>query len=185
MLPNLLSHLTTDPLVGVNHYTIDIESPLRVINMLIVDDSATCRMMIKRTIEDLQIEGCRIHVDEASDGKNALKMMNKIMRVNDEDSTYDSLFETPAVKNKPTTANKVNAEAVYDLILMDYQMPKMDGPTAISHIRALGYQGRIVGLTGNVVETEMNKMYSSGADKVLTKPVNETQFKNIFVDLEL
>ena len=159
---------------------VDIESPMRVINVLVVDDSGICRLMIKRTIDELKIQGTRIHIDEATDGEKSLKMMKTIMNIDDDDP-QDSSSE--AKKGKSTTANKVTAEAVYDLILMDYQMPNMDGPTAISHIRALGYKGRIVGLTGNVVEVDIEKMRTSGADKVLTKPAKESEFENVFLEI--
>ena len=59
----------------------------------------------------------------------------------------------------------------YDVILMDYQMPNMDGPTAISMIRALGYTGVILGLTGNVLAIDQDSMVNAGADGVLIKPL--------------
>ena len=66
---------------------------------------------------------------------------------------------------------------------MDYQMPTMDGPTSIGHIRTLGYKGQIIGLTGNVVKTEVERLRTSGANKVLTKPVKEEQFNSLFLKL--
>jgi len=35
--------------------------------------------------------------------------------------------------------------AVYDVILMDFFMPEMNGPDAVKEIRALGYQGIVLG----------------------------------------
>ena len=55
---------------------------------------------------------------------------------------------------------------------MDYQMPVMDGPTAISAIRALGYRGVVLGLTGNVLTVDQVAMVKAGADDVLTKPLD-------------
>lgn len=60
----------------------------------------------------------------------------------------------------------------YDFILIDYQMPKMDGPTAIAAIRALGYKGIILGLTGNVLAADQDVMMAAGANDVLTKPLD-------------
>ena len=62
-------------------------------------------------------------------------------------------------------------EVMYDFILMDYQMPVMAGPAAIAAIRGLGYQGVILGLTGNVLSVDQNVMVAAGADGVLTKPL--------------
>ena len=64
--------------------------------------------------------------------------------------------------------------AYYDLVLMDYQMPTMDGPTAIAAIRALGYKGVILGLTGNVMAGDQDAMTAAGADGILAKPLDVT-----------
>ena len=69
----------------------------------------------------------------------------------------------------------------YDLITMDYQMPIMDGATAIRHIRQLGYQGVIVAVTGNAVEEDIRLLLSSGANKVMTKPLSIAIFDE-FID---
>ena len=37
----------------------------------------------------------------------------------------------------------------FDVILMDFEMPNMDGPTATKEIRSLGYTAPIFGVTGN------------------------------------
>ena len=51
-------------------------------------------------------------------------------------------------------------------------MPIMDGPAAITAIRAMGYQGVILGLTGNVLAVDQDVMVKAGADGVLTKPLD-------------
>jgi CheY-like chemotaxis protein len=61
------------------------------------------------------------------------------------------------------------AYAQYDAVLMDSEMPNMSGPEATREMRALGYLGPIIGVTGNSDHTEFNE---AGADLVLMKPVN-------------
>ncbi len=69
------------------------------------------------------------------------------------------------------------ARGDYDLVLMDMQMPVMDGLTAIREIRAreaaLGRPPvRIVTLTANALPEHRRASEEAGADDFLTKPVN-------------
>ena len=59
-----------------------------------------------------------------------------------------------------------------DVILMDFVMPNMDGPTAAKEIRQLGYSGLIIGITGNALQVDIDTFVSHGADKVITKHVD-------------
>ena len=59
----------------------------------------------------------------------------------------------------------------YDVILMDFVMPNMDGPTATREIRALGYPGIIIGVTGNALAEDIELFMRCGANKVLPKPL--------------
>ena len=62
---------------------------------------------------------------------------------------------------------------VFDLILMDVQMPVMDGVTATRAIRSLDPPvGRvpIIGLTANVSGEDRRACLASGMDAVLAKP---------------
>ena len=61
---------------------------------------------------------------------------------------------------------------LYDAILMDYQMPNMDGPTATQLIREMGYKGLIMGVTGNGLSVDVDTFLRSGANRVLLKPVD-------------
>ena len=64
----------------------------------------------------------------------------------------------------------------YDLILMDIQMPVMDGWEAARAIRALPEPGRaavpIVALSANVFESDMQKSLDAGMDAHLAKPLD-------------
>jgi len=68
---------------------------------------------------------------------------------------------------------------LYDIILMDWEMPRMNGPTATKTLREIGYQGLIIGLTGNTGSEEVKEFISHGADHVLCKPLEIEKYDKI------
>jgi len=60
----------------------------------------------------------------------------------------------------------------FDLIMMDFVMPNMDGPTATRKIREMGYKGLIIGVTGNALDDDIKHFKVQGADDVLPKPLD-------------
>ena len=70
----------------------------------------------------------------------------------------------------------------YDLVLMDINMPIMDGFTATKKIRELKGMQRlpIVSLTALVLEHEIEKMKEVGMDAFLPKPINIGKLYTIF-----
>jgi CheY-like chemotaxis protein len=58
-----------------------------------------------------------------------------------------------------------------DLVLMDCNMPIMDGFTASKIIKKMNPDIKIVAVTANSFEMDIKKCYESGMDDVLVKPV--------------
>ncbi|AQR62624.1 hypothetical protein BZG35_13940 [Brevundimonas sp. LM2] len=67
--------------------------------------------------------------------------------------------------------------ARFDLVLMDANMPVMDGVEAVSRIRAGNLAGEtpVHMLTANAFEDDVRKYLAAGADGVLTKPIQLPQ----------
>ncbi len=69
----------------------------------------------------------------------------------------------------------------YDLILMDCQMPVMDGYAAARAIRRLGERGRIpiAALTANAMLEDRQRCLEAGMDFYLSKPVSVEQLHDL------
>jgi osomolarity two-component system sensor histidine kinase TcsA len=79
------------------------------------------------------------------------------------DIALDGAQAVQLVKKKPLT---------YNLILMDINMPVLDGVTATAQIRVLGLEIPIVAMTANALEGDAQTYLAKGFSDYIAKPVD-------------
>ena len=105
--------------------------------------------------------------------------MPRILLVEDNDDNWDMLSRRLERRGYGVERAEDGVEAVrkaakgFDLILMDVNLPKMDGLEATRRIRAEGTDVRtpIIALSAHALTSDEDKAIAAGADAYHTKPV--------------
>lgn len=109
---------------------------------------------------------------------------NKILIVDDSEANLDYLrdllkrnsYKVASAKNGESAIAKVKSQK-FDLILLDYVMPEMDGLSACRIIKKDPYNADtpIIFLTANQTEQALIDAFDAGAVDFLTKPFSSTE----------
>jgi polar amino acid transport system substrate-binding protein len=90
-------------------------------------------------------------------------------------------YRVQVVGNGREAVDAVARGEGYALILMDMQMPEMDGVTATKAIRraeiASGRRLPIVAMTANAMEGDRETCIAAGMDDYISKPVNREKLR--------
>jgi len=110
-----------------------------------------------------ELRGNILLAEDSEDNQNLLKLFISITGAN-VDIASDGL----------EAVEKVQLHK-YDVILMDMQMPKMDGIQATKKIIKLGYTMPIIALTANVMKKDRERCFKAGCSGFLSKPIDRDE----------
>ncbi|EPS40409.1 hypothetical protein H072_5764 [Dactylellina haptotyla CBS 200.50] len=121
-----------------------------------------------------QMEKIRVLV--AEDNPVNQEVVSRMLRL-------ESIYDIVIAKDGQEAVNRVK-EALsegkhFHIILMDVQMPTLDGIQATSVIRSLGYRAPIVALSAYSTENNIKECYDSGMDYFISKPVKKSQLRTV------
>lgn len=134
-----------NPVISPKHFAPNKESYTPIEGtILVVDDRRDIRFLAQHLIE--RVGGT---VLLANNGQEAVKMMLD--------------------KNASTLAQQAPQ---VDLVLMDMQMPVMDGYEATRVLRKAGFSKPIIALTANAMTEDRDKCLAAGCDDFITKPID-------------
>lgn len=77
------------------------------------------------------------------------------------------------------TAIELAVEQIFDVLLIDVEMPGLSGNAAVFKLRSRGYRGRIVTFSATATGDARDAALRAGADYYLTKPFNIEQFVGV------
>lgn len=109
------------------------------------------------------------------------QLKGKVLVVDDGETNRDliqifleraGLIVSTAVNGKE--AVELATTSTFDVILMDMQMPEMDGYTATHILREKGMTLPIIALTANAMKGDEEKCRAAGCSDYLTKPIDST-----------
>ncbi|KAL1792525.1 hypothetical protein ACET3X_009032 [Alternaria dauci] len=145
------------------------------LHVLVVEDNLINQRVLAKQLRNL---GCVVSV--ANHGQEALDFLPKTTLWNKDHPMSDSIalkeiYHIPSTEPIPSGYNDVSPVEL-NLILMDWEMPIMNGLTAVAEIRKLEEQGLlrervpIIGVTANVRQQQIEQAMATGMDDVVGKP---------------
>ncbi len=120
------------------------------------------------TIGNWELHGRVLLAEDALDNRRLIRIVLEEIGLEvdlaDDGRTACQKAEASAAEGRP-----------YDLILMDIQMPDLDGYEATRQLRRAGWQGPIVALTAHAMDGDRRRCLEAGCDSYVSKPIDQTE----------
>jgi PAS domain S-box-containing protein len=81
-----------------------------------------------------------------------------------------------------TVMQSIAEGKTFDLILLDMQMPRLDGYETAKRLRSLGFGGPIIALTADAMQGDMSRCIASGCNDYLSKPIDKSVMLKLVSD---
>ena len=109
---------------------------------------------------------------------NALNQKVTLGLLNDTQATIE------VANNGLEAVSILRKDSTFDVVLMDIQMPVMDGLTAAKHIRKeLKLTLPIIATTAHAMQQDIDKSLAAGMDGHINKPVDPNRFFDVLVEV--
>jgi two-component system cell cycle response regulator DivK len=88
-------------------------------------------------------------------------------------------YEVEQAEDGPEALDIINESNNFDLILLDMQLPKMDGLEVLKHLKESENSKNIpvVALTAHAMRGDEDKFINAGCEGYISKPINIHNFK--------
>jgi CheY-like chemotaxis protein len=155
------------------------KSITETLHVLVVEDNLVNQKVLAKQLRNL---GCIVSV--ANHGRESLDFLPKTTRWNHDAYSARSASRRPSIQISTeadaasllNVADGVDAPVELSMILMDWEMPIMNGLTAVAKIRELEKDGLlnghvpVIGVTANVRQQQIDTAMQAGMDDVVGKP---------------
>jgi signal transduction histidine kinase len=131
-----------------------------------------------KMVKETAIKEKVVDIDTFSDGKVLLVEDNKANQFFME-VILKKLKLNYKIANNGQEAIDIIKNEEFDVILMDENMPIMNGMEATKKLRELGYKTPIVAVTANALSGDKERFLASGFDEYLPKPINMDKLKEV------
>jgi len=147
-----------------------------------------------RESEKEEVEGEEVEGEEEGGEKEEKPVPLRVLVVDDAHSVRKLLcrllekrgFVCDQGKDGQEAVDRVdelmNKNEMYNAVLLDYEMPVMNGPEAAKMIRRNDVDMLIVGITGNLLSEDVDYFLSCGANAVLPKPLKIKDLEALMIE---